>query len=140
MSKDLVNHPDHYAFYKTTYEPCDATERLPHPFASAVEYILRSPLKGTELLDLRKALWWITRLDGNDNAYMGIRNVLLDAASAAPLAAMCSNHSLLNQWWFAVHINELSCDTIRDAIADLRKELLMYIADLESKSKEHEDD
>lgn len=39
---DMVNHPS-------------------HPLASAVEYILRAPYKGSEKQDLEKAVWWLKR-------------------------------------------------------------------------------
>lgn len=58
---DLVNHPAHYEKYRIVLEPVDLTENLPHPLASAVEYILRSPYKGSEKLDLQKAIWWLNR-------------------------------------------------------------------------------
>ena len=40
---DMVNHPSHYTACRIVLEPVDATELLPHPLASAVEYVLRSP-------------------------------------------------------------------------------------------------
>ena len=58
---DLVDHPSHYVANRIIIEPVDLTELLPHPLASAVEYILRAPFKGSELLDLRKAVWWLRR-------------------------------------------------------------------------------
>lgn len=58
---DMVNHPSHYTACSVVLEPVDATELLPHPLASAVEYILRSPYKGSEKQDLEKAVWWLMR-------------------------------------------------------------------------------
>ena len=58
---DMVNHPSHYTACRITLEPVDATELLPHPLASAVEYILRAPYKGSEKQDLEKAVWWLKR-------------------------------------------------------------------------------
>lgn len=58
---DLVNHPAHYEKCRIVLEPVDLTERLPHALASAIEYILRSPYKGSEKLDLQKAIWWLKR-------------------------------------------------------------------------------
>lgn len=58
---DMVNHPSHYTACRIVLEPVDATELLPHPLASAVEYILRSPYKGSEKQDLEKAVWWLRR-------------------------------------------------------------------------------
>lgn len=58
---DMVNHPSHYMACCIVLEPVDATELLPHPLASAVEYVLRSPYKGSERQDLEKAVWWLMR-------------------------------------------------------------------------------
>lgn len=58
---DMVNHPSHYMACRIVLEPVDATELLPHPLASAVEYILRSLYKGSERQDLEKAVWWLMR-------------------------------------------------------------------------------
>lgn len=59
---DNVNHPSHYERYRASFEPADLTALLPHPLASAIEYILRAPYKGQELEDLQKALWWLKKL------------------------------------------------------------------------------
>ena len=55
----MTQHPDHYARYRFECEPKDLTKYLPHPLASAIEYILRSPFKGSELEDLKKARFWL---------------------------------------------------------------------------------
>lgn len=60
MTEDLVNHPKHYVANRIAFEPVDVTAFLPHPLASAVEYVLRAPYKGQEKLDLEKAVWWLT--------------------------------------------------------------------------------
>lgn len=56
---DNVNHPSHYSRFRFTCEPKDFTKHLPHPLASAVEYIIRAPHKGNELEDLEKACFWL---------------------------------------------------------------------------------
>lgn len=62
---DLINHPSHYSQAAVTvrFEPADLTERLPHPIASAVEYIIRAGRKEgvPETVDLKKARWWLLR-------------------------------------------------------------------------------
>ena len=59
---DLVNKPPHYAF---SIEPIDAIESWgfdeDHYLASVVAYVVRSKHKGTELLDLEKAAWYLAR-------------------------------------------------------------------------------
>ena len=59
---DNVNHPVHYARFRVTIEPKDLTKFLPHPLASAIEYIMRAPFKGSEIEDLKKAVFWLREL------------------------------------------------------------------------------
>ena len=59
---DNVNHPSHYERFRFTCEPKDFTKYLPHPLASAVEYVIRAPHKGNELEDLKKARFWLNEL------------------------------------------------------------------------------
>lgn len=67
---DNVNHPDHYARYRFECEPKDLTKYLPHPLASAIEYIIRAPFKGNELEDLKKAVWWLTEFQNTDEFWI----------------------------------------------------------------------
>lgn len=59
---NAVDHPAHYERFRMTFEPADLTMHLPHPLASAIEYILRAPYKGNEREDLEKAFWWLGKL------------------------------------------------------------------------------
>lgn len=61
MSEDVINHPKHYEAARFTCEPADLTTLMPHPIASAIEYIVRAPYKGSQETDLRKAAWWLNR-------------------------------------------------------------------------------
>lgn len=60
---DLVNHPPHYATLKP--EPEEVIEawglHRDHYIASALAYIARSPFKGQEILDLKKAIRYINK-------------------------------------------------------------------------------
>jgi hypothetical protein len=58
---DMVNHPPHYVGHGI--EPIEFIEshNLNFNLGSAVKYIARAPYKGTELLDLKKAKWFIER-------------------------------------------------------------------------------
>ena len=64
---DNVNSPDHYARYRFECEPKDLTKYLPHPLASAIEYIIRAPFKGNEIEDLRKACFWLGEFVGTSS-------------------------------------------------------------------------
>lgn len=71
---DNVNSPDHYARYRFECEPKDLTKFLPHPLASAIEYIIRAPYKGSELEDLRKAVWWLKEFLETDSFWVTAYN------------------------------------------------------------------
>ncbi len=57
-------HPQHYKLCTLTREVADATQHLPHPLATAIEYIFRAGLKESsdEKTDLQKAVWWLHRM------------------------------------------------------------------------------
>ena len=67
---DNVNSPSHYARYRFECEPKDLTKYLPHPLASAVEYIIRAPFKGSELEDLQKARFWLLEFVNTDDFWV----------------------------------------------------------------------
>ncbi|WP_418432744.1 DUF3310 domain-containing protein [Alistipes finegoldii] len=94
---DMVNHPSHYTACSIVLEPVDATELLPHPLASAVEYILRSPYKGSEKQDLEKAVWWLMRFRDETmprlHYYDGVYK--LDETAGVYLWVFCREHPLL---------------------------------------------
>lgn len=58
---DLVNHPSHYTH--SNIEPIDVIEAwdLPYHLGQVIKYIGRYRHKGTGLLDLRKAHWYLCR-------------------------------------------------------------------------------
>ena len=69
MSKEMVNHPIHY---NMGIEAIDYIESHSMNFniGNVIKYITRAKHKGTELQDLKKALWYlireINRLEGNN--------------------------------------------------------------------------
>ena len=68
---DNVNSPSHYARYRFECEPKDLTKFLPHPLASAIEYIIRAPFKGSELEDLKKARFWLEEFSNTQRFWNG---------------------------------------------------------------------
>ncbi len=62
-----VNHPSHYTYGKL--EVIDAIEGLELDkdflLANVVKYVARSKYKGTELMDLKKAQWYLSRKIAN---------------------------------------------------------------------------
>jgi hypothetical protein len=58
---DAVNHPPHYTAGK--FEVIDVIEdwELGFHLGNVVKYVARSPHKGHQLEDLRKALWYLQR-------------------------------------------------------------------------------
>ncbi len=72
---DLVNHPNHYLQAAVTVEPIEITQYLPHPLASAFEYLVRAGHKDgqSEALDLQKARFWLRRWLQLDAPYVPMR-------------------------------------------------------------------
>ncbi len=60
---DLVNHPSHYEEQSIKLEPIDFCERLPFCEGNAIKYCFRAGHKegASELLDLKKAQWYLNR-------------------------------------------------------------------------------
>lgn len=70
--KDAVNHPDHYTTGKTEVIDIleDLASRYDNPVdaylvSTAAKYLFRSPFKGAQEQDIRKAVWYLTRLADN---------------------------------------------------------------------------
>lgn len=61
-NSDSVNHPSHYKS-ATGLEVIDVIEAfdLDRYLANVVKYVLRSPSKGNEVEDLKKAVWYLQR-------------------------------------------------------------------------------
>lgn len=61
--KETVDHPPHYGGKDNPYEAIKVIEAWDLDFAigNAVKYISRAKHKGSELEDLKKARWYITR-------------------------------------------------------------------------------
>ncbi len=62
---DMVNHPPHYEQQSIRVEPIDILQFAPFDLGNALKYIIRSKHKGNELLDLKKAEFYLTRVDEN---------------------------------------------------------------------------
>jgi hypothetical protein len=60
---DMVNHPAHYEEQSIRLEPIDFCERLPFCEGNAIKYCFRAGHKegASELLDLKKAQWYLNR-------------------------------------------------------------------------------
>ena len=63
MTEDLVNHPVHYEKHTITLEPIDLLETLPFAVGNCLKYIFRAKDKDSELLDLKKALFYHKRVN-----------------------------------------------------------------------------
>ncbi len=57
---DMINHPPHYTAYKG-FEVIDITCQLDFLLGNAIKYILRSEHKGTEVEDIKKAIWYLNK-------------------------------------------------------------------------------
>jgi len=58
---DVVNHPTHYTSHPSGIEAIQITEHMNFCLGNAIKYILRSDLKGKQVEDLKKAIWYINR-------------------------------------------------------------------------------
>lgn len=80
---DLVNHPSHYEEQSIKLEPIDFCERLPFCEGNALKYCFRAGHKegASELLDLKKAQWYLKRrksdgaLEMQDNDVMSFQTL-----------------------------------------------------------------
>ena len=63
--KDDINKPEHYTLPRAASDCFSVQQQLglltDHPVAAAFKYIWRCKQKGTELKDLKKAQWFITK-------------------------------------------------------------------------------
>jgi hypothetical protein len=58
---DNVNHPRHYTKHPSGVECIQITEHMTFNLGNAVKYIWRADLKGKQVEDLKKAVWYINR-------------------------------------------------------------------------------
>ncbi|NBX51579.1 DUF3310 domain-containing protein [bacterium] len=61
MVSDNVNHPRHYTEHPSGVECIQITEHMGFNLGNAVKYIWRADLKGNQIEDLKKAVWYINR-------------------------------------------------------------------------------
>jgi hypothetical protein len=57
----MVNHPVHYTSHPSGVEVIEITEHMGFCLGNAIKYIMRSELKGNQVQDLKKAIWYINR-------------------------------------------------------------------------------
>lgn len=58
---EKVAHPKHYCSHPSGVECIQVTEWMNFNLGNAIKYIWRASLKGKELQDLKKAVWYIQR-------------------------------------------------------------------------------
>ena len=61
MSEDSVNHPKHYTKHPSGIECIEITEHMNFCLGNAVKYIWRASLKGKQIEDLEKAVFYLKR-------------------------------------------------------------------------------
>lgn len=61
MSKESINHPDHYTIGIEVYDFIESW-KLGFAEGNIVKYVARSEHKGSPLDDLKKARWYLDRL------------------------------------------------------------------------------
>ncbi len=63
---DMINHPPHYTSSPSGIECIEIAEQLPFCLGNCYKYLHRAGLKGDELTDLNKALFYANRAYIND--------------------------------------------------------------------------
>lgn len=58
---DAVEHPPHYTSHPSGIECIQITEHMSFCLGNAVKYVWRASLKGNEVQDLKKAIWYLQR-------------------------------------------------------------------------------
>lgn len=58
---DPVNRPKHYTEHPSGVECIAITEHMSFNLGNAIKYIWRADLKGKQIEDLKKAVWYIER-------------------------------------------------------------------------------
>lgn len=61
VSVSTINHPPHYNNHPAGIECIDVTEEFNFNLGNAIKYIWRAGLKGNEIEDLEKAVWYVNR-------------------------------------------------------------------------------
>ena len=59
--QDNVNHPKHYTSHPSGVECIEITEHMNFNLGNATKYVWRSSLKGKNVEDLKKAIWYLER-------------------------------------------------------------------------------
>lgn len=59
QEEDIVNNPKHYTSHPSGIECIEITRHMGFCLGNAVKYIWRADLKGNDVEDLRKAIWYI---------------------------------------------------------------------------------
>lgn len=59
LSCDAVNHPPHYTLHPSGVECITVTRHMSFNLGNAVKYIWRAALKGNQIEDLEKAVFYI---------------------------------------------------------------------------------
>lgn len=58
---DAVNNPKHYVSHPSGVECIQIVEHMNFCMGNAIKYIWRADLKGNDIKDLKKAIWYIER-------------------------------------------------------------------------------
>lgn len=150
---DNVNHPDHYARFRFSCEPKDLTKFLPHPLASAIEYIIRAPFKGSELEDLQKARFWLLEFvnttefwvvpfgSSDDNPLCRLLpDPVDDLMASASAFALISRCNILRFGLFDYHIGRFDFPRVihKSQVLSLIDKVNEKIDEIESKTKPSE--
>jgi len=127
---DPVNAPAHYTSHPSGVECWQISAHLPHPLASAFEYVFRHRDKDQPVEDLRKAIKWLEfeRLRRREIVTQG--HIVPVAIERMERMLEAGHHSgaALDRIMFAA-INWMNDDILTAAEQEVRRLLQMEMAD-----------
>lgn len=120
---DNVVSPKHYLIHAVSLEPVEITGRLPSMIGQAINYVLRSRFKGSQLEDLKKARFYLELQYDMDDMFRG--QYLYD-----PAHDWNSRRAELVKYWVEAYIAQVQLPVVEGkCINDFEKRFLRKLFD-----------
>ena len=121
---DNVVSPKHYLIHAVSLEPVEITGRLPSMIGQAINYVLRSRFKGSQLEDLKKARFYLELQYDMDDMFRG-------QYLYAPENDWNSRRAELVKYWVEAYIAQVQLPVVEGkCINDFEKRFLRKLFDL----------
>lgn len=120
---DNVVSPKHYLIHAVSLEPVEITGRLPSMIGQAINYVLRSRFKGSQLEDLKKARFYLELQYDMDDMFRG-------QYLYAPENDWNSHRAELVKYWVEAYIAQVQLPVVEGkGINDFEKRFLRKLFD-----------